>query len=165
MVVMPVPFRDDLVSAEVSGSSRKAYTRLSPTWARWVSLLAGALKAVSVQMGSATLTAVGAATVATAVPTPTLSSGGYLVRYYVRVTRAATTSSSLTVTVSWTDGGVVCSASGAALIGNLTTTCESGVRMVRVDVGTTITYAVAYASVGATSMQYALMVGVDAVPV
>lgn len=99
------------------------------------------------------ITAIGAA----------VASGIYRVSFYARITRAATTSSSLTVTVSFTDGGVACTKTFTAITGNTTGTTGSETYLVRSDSGTNISYATAYASVGATTMQYDLTVELESI--
>lgn len=92
-----------------------------------------------------------------------LEAGLYRVSWYARITRAATASSSLTVTIGWTDGGVACTASGAAMTGNTTGTVQSGSLLVRADASSTLTYAAAYATSGATTMQFGLELVVERV--
>lgn len=92
-----------------------------------------------------------------------LNAGLYRVSYYARITQAATTSSSLTVTLAWTDDTLTPSYSGAAITGNTTTTVQSGSILIDVDGAKAINYSTAYASVGATSMQYKLSVVVEKV--
>ena len=94
----------------------------------------------------------------TAIPTNTLSAGVYRVSYYVRVTQAAGTSSSIIVTLSWTDGGVSCGMSSAALTGNLTSTVGTGTAVTEIDASSPISYSTTYASVGAPVMKYKLTV-------
>jgi len=81
--------------------------------------------------------------------------GVYRLSMAARVTRAATTSSSLTVTFGWTST-VACTTSSAAITGNSTSTTGSLTYLVRVDEATAITYATTYVSVGAVTMQYQL---------
>ena len=91
------------------------------------------------------------------------TAGLYRITYYARITTAAVTTSSLTVTFSWTDGGVVCSLSGAAMTANTTTTVQTGTALVRSDASAPITYATTYASNGAGEMKYQLDVTVEGV--
>jgi hypothetical protein len=80
------------------------------------------------------------------------------------VTRAGSVSSSLQFTLSWTDGAVAQSASGAAETGNVTTTKQMGTMPIRVDASTPISYSTTYADGGgAVSMQYSLDVILEAV--
>lgn len=84
--------------------------------------------------------------------------GLYWVSWVLRVTTAATTSSSLTFSVSATDDALVVVQTGAAATGNTTTTVQSGVFKVQSDAASPITFSVAYASVGGTSMVYKISV-------
>jgi len=81
--------------------------------------------------------------------------GVYRLSMAARISRAATTSSSLTVTFDWTST-VACTISSAAITGNSTSTTGSLTYLVRVDEATAITYATTYVSVGAVTMQYQL---------
>jgi hypothetical protein len=85
-----------------------------------------------------------------------LSAGQYLVEYYIQVTRAATVSSDFTFSLGWTNFAVTQSYTGVLKNGNLTTTYEQAGVTFRADENTPITYAVAYNSAGATSMQFCL---------
>jgi len=81
--------------------------------------------------------------------------GVYRLSMAARISRAATTSSSLTVTFDWTST-VACTISSAAITGNSTSTTGSLTYLVRVDEATAITYATTYVSVGGVTMQYQL---------
>lgn len=85
----------------------------------------------------------------------------YRVNLYTRITQPATVSSSLTPTFRWTEGGVSLSKTYTALTGNTTTTYLVDVFPVRVDATTSLTYETAYASVGATPMQYSMEIAVE----
>lgn len=90
-------------------------------------------------------------------PIGAVPDGVYRLSWYARITRAASTSSSLTVTFQWSDTGVAISGGGAAITGNTTTTVQSGVATVNADSDTPISYSTTYASVGGTTMQYSLV--------
>ena len=96
----------------------------------------------------------GASIASIALPLGTIPPGVWRVSYIARITRPATTSSSLEVTIRWTAGGVAQSRTGAAEIGNLTTTHQFGTLIIRVDASTPISFATTYGSVGGTSMLY-----------
>jgi len=97
-----------------------------------------------------------------ATPLPVGTSGGfYRVNVYARITRAATVSSSLTPTFRWTEGGVAQSRTYTALTANTTTTILQDVFPMRIDSNTSVTYETAYASSGATSMQYGLEITIE----
>jgi hypothetical protein len=85
-----------------------------------------------------------------------VSPGVYRLSMGARISRAATTSSSLIVTFGWVSSGVSCTTSSTAMTGNTTATVGSLTILVRVDEATAITYATTYVSVGPTKMQYSL---------
>lgn len=108
----------------------------------------------SAAIGSTTLYAV-----------PASGAGLYKITYYAKVTRAATTSSTLgALTVGWTDvdDSVVQSNASATNTGNTTTSFLSSSFVVNAKASTNITYQTAYATSGATSMLYSLHVKVEA---
>lgn len=92
-----------------------------------------------------------------------LPAGLYRVSWYARVTTAAGVSSSLTVTIGWTEGSVALSLSGAALTGNLVTSVQSGMVFLLIDDGSPITYATTYASNAAGAMKYTLVLNLERV--
>jgi len=161
MKVSPAPIRDIAVDVPKNVGLTGLMTAV---WLNWVTHLWQSLGRVSARVGGVSLETQGAAIATTAIATTALSTGLYRVTYSVRVTRAATTSSSLTVTIGWTAGGIACSQAGAAVVGNTTASQQNGTFVVRADVATTITYALAYASVGGTSMQYRVDVVVEELP-
>ena len=98
----------------------------------------------------------------TALPLLTVDSGIYRITYYFRVTRAGSVSSSLTFTLTWTDGTIVIPRSGAAEAGNTTSTYQFGTFIVRSDQNQPISYATTYADCGgAVAMAYLLDVIVE----
>ncbi len=159
-LLAPEPSSDSLVSRIVSTVARLV---IRQEWLQWLRTLVDGLNDTSALIGSVALTAQGAAITTTNVPANLTETGLYKVSWYARITRAATSSSSLTVTIGWTDGAVAVTSAGAAITGNTTATVQSGSLLVRADVDTNITYATAYASAGATSMQYQLDVIVERV--
>ena len=92
---------------------------------------------------------------ATTILTPD-QEGLYGFEYYVRVVTAAATSSSVQVTLGWSDGGVTQSQAFTAVTGNTTASQGSGRYLFRSDGGAPITYTVTYASNGAGEMEYSL---------
>ena len=95
--------------------------------------------------------------------TDRLQPGVYRLTYYARIQQAATTSSQLTVTFSWTDGGVAQTRSGALMNGNTTTTIQQDQILIRVDTNTNVTLSTTRASVGATPMTYNLDITLERV--
>lgn len=92
-----------------------------------------------------------------------VTGGAYRINYYARIMRPGAVSSSLIVTFDWTDLGVACSFSGAAMTGNTVTTLQSETLLVEVDNLSPIRYSTTYASVGVPSMEYKLMIVLEAI--
>jgi hypothetical protein len=104
--------------------------------------------------GSVSLTAQSAAISATNLYTA--AAGLYRVCYDVQVTRVATTSSSVGVTIGWNNGSAQTKSSTAVATNVLN--AEDGNCYVVSSTAANITYAASYSSSGGTSMQYALRV-------
>jgi hypothetical protein len=98
---------------------------------------------------------------------PATQGGLYDIAFALKVTRGATTSSTLgALTISYTDandsvvqsvialGGTQAGAAASTNAGNATTSVLQGRVTVNAKAGTNITYAIAYASSGGTAMQY-----------
>jgi len=132
-------------------------------WRRWLQELKDGIDLAARRVGAAvSLTAQEASIGTTAVSTPALVTGLYRVSWVLRVTQAASTSGSVALSVTTTADGVGTTQTGTALATNTLGAALSGVFVVSVDVGTAISYATAYASVGATPFQYALGLNVEA---
>ena len=93
----------------------------------------------------------------------TTAAGLYRVTWYLRITQAAGVSSSVTVTIAWTESAVALAYSGTAVTGNTTTTTQSDTKLVRADGATPITYSTAYASNPVGVMNYRLDLVVERV--
>jgi hypothetical protein len=91
----------------------------------------------------------------------TLDAGTYRISYYARITRAATVNSSLTIDFDWVDGGVTQTFTGAAMVGNTTTTHQELSFPIVIDQLTAVRYTATYASAGATSMQFKLYIALE----
>ena len=158
----PLPIQERLIKvaaemrAQVSGL-------LEDVWIDFFQRLLDQLNAAPWVRQQARAATQGASIAATDFSGGGLSAGLYRITYYTRITRAATTSSSLTITFDWTDEGVSPTASGTAIIGNTTTTFQSGTIMIYTDSNTPIRYSTTYASVGATTMLYKLYVTLEEV--
>jgi hypothetical protein len=129
---------------------------VSEAWRAYLSRLPDTLAAIPSVLNRVRLTAQEASISATSLASGTVEAGLYRATWSARITRAATTSSSLTVRLDWVDGAVACTSSGAAITGNTTATVQSGTVVLRADGASALTYQTAYASVGGTSMQYTL---------
>lgn len=125
-------------------------------WQIWLRNLSTSASATVQTVQTVSLAAQGAAIGATSFKTP-LVTGLYTVTWYLRIVRAATTSSSLQVQVGFTDESIPCVMTGAAVTGNTIATVQSGTFIVRCDRGAPVTYSTIYSSAGATTMQYDLV--------
>jgi len=136
-----------------------AKRRPSKTFIDWMTQLVADVDAAPARLQTASVSGQHASIGTTAIQTGSLATGLYRVTWYARVTTPATTgaaTSSLTVTLGWTDGGVTCTYSGAAMTGNTTGTVQSQTQMVNVAAASPITYATTYASNTAGQMVYKL---------
>lgn len=136
---------------------------ITTAWIQYFTDQGDEVSASAQRFSSVDLTGQAASIGATSMPNIIDSAGQYRITYYTRITQAASTSSSLTVSLSWTDGGVSLSLSGSAITGNTTTTVQSGTLMVHADAATPISYATTYVSVGGTPMQYSLYLTLERV--
>jgi len=137
---------------------------LSEGWFGWFLGLTTQVNATPSRVGTnPALTGQTASIGTTALSTPTLTEGLYRVSTYARVTTAASTFSSLQVSIAFTSGGVSCSLSGTAQTGNTTGTVDSNVWVIQVDQASPVSYATTYASVGGTAMAYRLDVVLERV--
>jgi hypothetical protein len=156
MALSAVPLRSVLVDLKT--------LLVQVDWVRWLQSLKAAVDSAAQQTG----VALGLTTQSASLPATTVldvvSSGLYRVNYYTRITQAATTSSSVTVTIRWTDGGVACLFTNAAITGNTTGSNQQSDRLLHADQGTVVTIETAYASVGATPMQYRIDARVERMP-
>lgn len=133
-------------------------------WSRWFSILRAAVNKRAEVVGSIALTGKTASIAATTLPTSVLSHARYRVSYAVRVTTAAGVSSSIQVTIGWTDAAIAQTYTGSALAGNTTATQESHVLVAHCDSASAITYATTYASNAAAAMVYQLDIIVEQLP-
>lgn len=85
-----------------------------------------------------------------------LPGGLYRVSYYVVILQPATTSSSIAISIYWTDRTVTRVQTTPSLTGNAVGVALSNILLLRVDRATPVSYSVAYTSVGAAPMLYGL---------
>lgn len=98
---------------------------------------------------------------------PATQGGLYTIKFYLKVTRAATTSSTLgAITITFTDAGdsvaqsvvlqgsIQTGATGTTVTTNTTVAVFQGQATINAKAGTNVNYAVAYVSSGGTSMQF-----------
>ena len=79
---------------------------LTPPWLDYFSRLPSTLASIPNRISSVTLSLRGASISSTDFSGTVLAVGLYRIAYYARITRAGSTSSTLTVSFGWTDGAV-----------------------------------------------------------
>lgn len=136
---------------------------LSGDYYQWLFQLQNRTQTGRQFIGSKVLTNQSAAITTTALALPALVSGYYALSYYARITAADGVSSSLTVTLGWTESTIGLSLSGAPMTGNTTATVQAGNATVLIDGNTALTYATAYSSNTPGQMKYRLTVMVESV--
>jgi hypothetical protein len=146
----------DVTNGRISG-------RLTFLMRYWLLSLADRINATPEILASVKASTQAASISATSFSILSVSPGLYRLSMSARISRAATTSSSLIVTFGWTSGGVSCTTASPAMTGNTTATVSSLTVLARVDEATAITYATTYASAGGTTMQYDLDVSCELV--
>jgi hypothetical protein len=152
----PMPARDAMIDGE--GIVRR-------TWQVWFRNLTNTVNDAPSRIQTISLVGQSASIGATSIPSSTLTAGLYRVTWYLRISTAAGTSSSVTVTIGWTDDTVTMSLSGAAVTGNTTATSQTQTSLLAVDNASPVTYATTYSSSGSPAMQYALDITLEAVAV
>jgi hypothetical protein len=156
MPLPPIPWRSPLIQSIADRLIGR------DAWAQWFLAVQRAVDSTALGVGTPqTLIAQHAALPVTTVLTVP-ATGLYRVSVAAVITQAATTSSSLQLTVRWTCLGVPTAVSGAAMTTNVVGTLAQITPIAYADEGTVITVEAAYASVGATSMQYTLSARVEA---
>lgn len=123
-------------------------------WWNWLATVWRAVQACAQMVQTLTVAAQVASIGATALVA--VATGLYRVSWTAQVTTPASVSSSLIVTVNYTQNGLSCSQSSAAMTSNLGTAPASGSFLVQCDPITPLTYSTTYASVG-TPMAYGLL--------
>lgn len=160
------PLRADIAEPDSSRhpmAAKMPKLKINKEWFLWLSGIVELLQKAPTAQGRVLKASEQASISTTPVEIGQVSQGIWRVSTHLRVKTPATVSSSVQVTISWTDGGVAQSESGTLLNGNLTTTREGKTFIIRTDASSPISYAVAYASVGATAMIYTLDVVVEQV--
>jgi len=146
----------DVTNGRISG-------RLTFLMRYWLLSLADRINATPEILASVQASTQAASISATSFSILSVSPGLYRLSMSARISRAATTSSSLIVTFGWTAGGVSCTTASPAMTGNTTATVSSLTVLARVDEATAITYATTRATAGGTTMQYDLDVSCELV--
>ena len=151
MATQLAPVPEYVVEAPVTSGSITG--RVTQAMRYWLLALADRVNTTPNRIASATASTQAASISATAFPISSVLPGLYRLSMAARITRAASTSSSLIVTFGWTQA-VACTLASAAMTGNTTATVGTASFLVRVDQDSAITYATTYVSSGGTTMQY-----------
>jgi hypothetical protein len=162
----PIPYQDQVVvlpptflnRLKLKPEERKYIGILTGPYLEYLTRLSDTVDTSNARVGSVEIATQGASITATDFSGGNIKAGLYQISYSVQITRAATTSSSITVTFQWTRNGVTQTFARAAVTGNTTATHDEFVIPIKADVNSPVTYATTYASVGATSMQYELAI-------
>lgn len=157
----PMPQAEPLVT-----DSRQQPCFMNGRWLQWFYQQWNQnVNATPVTVGTALrLTGQTAGIGATSLRLPQVQGGRYRISWYARITTVDPTSSSLTVTIGWTESGLALSASGAAMTGNTTFTVQSGSVFAEIDGNSPITYSTAYVSNTPGAMGYRLSIEVESLP-
>jgi len=99
----PPPDRDRLTQAETRSEGDEERGRITHPWLEWLRDLAGVADKSPQHLFTVSLEDQQASIGATDMSDGSLSAGLYRASYYARISQVATTSSSLTVTLGWTD--------------------------------------------------------------
>ena len=163
-IINPVPIP---ISDAIARPAREEFTRrkeqdpeqgkVTQPWIDYFTQQSGVLGSASARVKGTNLQTQAGSIAATDLANGSLNSGLYFLCYYLRVTQAATVSSSIDLTLNWKDRGQALTFTIPALTGNTVTKFDQSVAFLRIDGGTAlVTYSTTYASVGGTPMQYSL---------
>lgn len=147
------PVRDPIAEENEAG-----LLMLGRKWIDYFSALTLRIETSAQRLNKTAIVANGTSIGTTPVPLGALAGGLYRLTYYFRITQPASVSSSLSVTLGWTDGGVTCAYSTPLPIvnGNTVSTVRGDTIMIRSDQAAPLTYSTTYVSVGGTPMLYSL---------
>jgi hypothetical protein len=152
---MPVKFLD-ATAPPLQEKLLEAKTGLiAEAWRSWFGRLPATLNAIPSIVNTVSLATQSASIGTTNFAGTSLLAGVYRVSYHARISQAASISSSLTITIAWTEGAVGQSYSGPAITGNTTSTGQNRTLLIRSDAGAAVNYSTSYAS-NAAGMQYSL---------
>jgi hypothetical protein len=136
---------------------------MSDPWVDYMSRMASTIQQAATRIRSANLLDQGASIAATDISGTALKEGLYRFSFHARVTVAAGISSELTVTLSWTDGGVAQSEASKPQAGNTTDSRIHGDILIHIDAGSPVRYETTYVSAGPPEMEYRLDVILEVV--
>lgn len=158
----PAPTTSEVIARGIKSNDLTGY--MSVPWSDWAESIDVALNASAAVFGQTALTGSSVSIGTTPITTKPLTSGLYRVSYYLIETQADNVGSKVTVNISWTDGGVTRTLSGADLTANNISAAQTGTLLVQSDASAPITYSTTYATTGgAPPMKYSLKVVLEQV--
>lgn len=127
-------------------------------WRRWLSGLTTTVNAKPERHAQVSRSSVGAAIAVTAIPIGSVTPGLWAIYTHLRVTRVGSVSGEVQLTLRWTDeAGNTQTEPGTNLTGNLVTTREGRLFILRPGSATAISYSTTYSDGGgANNMLYGL---------
>jgi len=159
LTIASPPANDSVIELDETRRDRRDPFFISKSWLLWVQdALVSRVQNAPELRTAVVLTAQNAAIGATPIPLASVNAGRYRISFFARITTPDGVSSSLTISIGFTDGGVACTQSGAAITGNAVTSTQSGSLVVQSDANAPLTYAVSYASNTPGAMVYRLSV-------
>ena len=160
----PIPWNVSVLQLDPSSGQPLPTFGLSKDFGNWLqtSIVAGVANAPSLYP-AVSLTNQSASIGVTPIPLPSLATGLFRITWYLRKTTADGVSSSIQLTISWTESSQALSISGAALATDAVTAVQSNSIMVLTDAASPISYSTTYASNTPATMKYRLTVLVEAV--
>ena len=162
----PAPVQDPICNPPTVGNKPNPLGLLITTsWLRFLNTLGALLNTAANRISFVGLAGQNSALGGTPLLPTIANTGTYRLSYYMRVTTPAGVSSSLQITLAWTDGGVAQSFTGAALTSNTTLSFQTGTLLINADAATPISYSTAYASNAANVMRYSLTVTLEQIAV
>lgn len=164
---VPIPVHERMVSLR----NRKRYPRpedsdpqegmATRSWIEWLTNQSAIQASSPRRVSYVELQDKAASVAATDISDGGLEAGFYRVSYYATISQAATTSCSLVVALDWTDRSAVKTLTGTAVTTNSTATVQVGGGLIRIDSNSPVRYTTTYGSVGATPMQYDLVITLE----
>ncbi len=153
------PVNDSLVQTDPLVPARREPFFISREWLLYLQdALAARVQQAPAILTSVALTAQTASIGATPIPLRSVSAGLYRIAIYARITTVDAVSSSLTISIGWTESAIPLTLSGAAMTGNLLTTVQSFSLIVQSDANAPLNYSTAYVSNTPAQMKYRLTV-------
>jgi hypothetical protein len=124
-------------------------------WTRWLLTLFGTVSAQPIVLGTRiNLTNQNASIPVTVFPTPALRGGLVRVSWYLRLTATDPVSSSVSVTIGFTESGLALTVTSTPVTGNTVTSLQTGSALVMTDQASSVTYRTTYVSNTAGTMKY-----------